>query len=146
MNRSFVTTASALVAGLIFGAGLVLSGMAQPAKVLAFLNISGAWDPSLLLVMAAAVGVHVLAYRWARRREAPFAATNFHFPSRGRPSPRLLAGAALFGIGWGLAGFCPGPSVVALASGMQGPFVFVAALLTGRFLAERWAVRAAAKP
>jgi uncharacterized membrane protein YedE/YeeE len=143
--RALVSTVWALVAGAIFGAGLVLGGMTQPDKVLAFLNVAGAWDPSLLFVMAGAIGVHALAYLWARRREAPFAASEFNFPSRRRPVPRLLAGAALFGVGWGIAGFCPGPSVVALASGGQGPFVFVAALLTGRFLAERWD-RAVAKP
>lgn len=145
MKRAFVTVASALVAGVLFGAGLVLSGMTQPEKVLAFLNVAGAWDPSLLFVMVGAIGVNALAYVWARRREAPVIAPEFSFPSRRRPDPKLLAGAALFGVGWGIAGFCPGPSVVALASGTQGPFVFIAALLTGRFLAERLD-RAAAKP
>jgi uncharacterized membrane protein YedE/YeeE len=121
----------AISAGLLFGAGLLLSGMARPGKVLAFLDILGDWDPSLLLVMAAAVGVHALGYRLVRRRAAPLADERFWVPEGKKVDARLLVGSALFGVGWGLAGYCPGPALVSLASAAPGVLVFVLALILG---------------
>jgi uncharacterized protein len=127
----------ALGSGLVFGAGLVVSGMSNPAKVLGFLNLFGAWDPSLMFVMVGAIGVHALLYRHIIRRKAPYAAPAFDVPAAGRVDARLLIGSALFGAGWGLSGYCPGPSVVALASGATSVLVFVSALLLGSFVAAR---------
>jgi uncharacterized membrane protein YedE/YeeE len=123
-------------AGLLFGAGLVVSGMTKPDKVLAFLNPFGAWDPSLAFVMIGAIGVHALSYRFSRRLRAPLAAHEFHVPAARAVDVRLVLGAATFGVGWGLAGYCPGPAVVALGSGNAGAGVFTLALLAG-FLAVR---------
>jgi uncharacterized membrane protein YedE/YeeE len=127
----------ALGAGLSFGAGLVLSGMTRPAKVLAFLDVFGEWDPSLAFVMAGAIAVHALGYRLVRRRRRPLGGDRFHVPERGVIDRRLLAGAALFGVGWGLAGYCPGPAVVALASGSLGVAVFALGFLVASSLGSR---------
>ena len=118
-------------AGLLFGAGLVVSGMTDPSKVLAFLDPLGAWDPSLAFVMLGAIGVHALAHRVARRARKPLAAHEFHLPSTRSIDARLILGAATFGVGWGLAGYCPGPSVVAIGSGSADAGVFVIAILAG---------------
>lgn len=125
---------SALVSGLLFGAGLLVSGMTTPAKVIAFLDPFGAWDPSLAFVMGGAIGVHALAYRWIRRRPVPVIAERFETPAKRSIDGRLLGGAALFGIGWGLGGYCPGPSLVALATLAPGVFVFVLGLVAGSLL------------
>lgn len=122
---------TALASGLVFGAGLVLSGMTRPQKVIAFLDVSGSWDPSLAFVMAGALGVSALAFRWSRRRAAPLSAASFSIASQQPLDTPLVAGAALFGIGWGLSGYCPGPSVVSLASGGVGILVFTAAVVAG---------------
>jgi uncharacterized membrane protein YedE/YeeE len=122
---------SAFAAGLMFGLGLVVSQMVNPAKVLAFLDIFGAWDPSLALVMAAAVGISGLGYALARRRGAPVLARKLDIPTCGDLEPRLLVGAALFGIGWGLVGLCPGPAITLLPFGPPKAFVFTAAMLAG---------------
>ncbi len=124
----------ALTAGVLFAAGLVVSGMAQPSKVIGFLDVSGAWDPSLAFVMAGAIGVHALAYRWIRRRAKPLFAAELAVPASQGIDARLLAGAALFGIGWGLGGFCPGPALVSLMSGAPKAVVFVAAMLAGMYV------------
>lgn len=125
----------ALVAGLVFSAGLCLSGMTRPSKVLAFLDVSGHWDPSLALVMVGAIGVSALAFRASARRRAPLLEADFHVPdARSRIAPRLFLGAALFGAGWGLSGLCPGPAVTSLASGQIGAIVFVASMLAGMFV------------
>ncbi|HEY3494235.1 MAG TPA: DUF6691 family protein [Polyangiaceae bacterium] len=121
----------ALACGLVFGAGLVLGGMTRPAKVLAFLDVFGAWDPSLMFVMGGALGISALAFRFSRRRAAPLAAASFSIPAKQPLDVGLLAGAALFGVGWGLGGYCPGPSVVSLASGGAGILVFMMAMLAG---------------
>ncbi len=122
--------------GLIFGLGLLVSGMANPAKVLAFLNIAGAWDPSLALVMAAAVAIAALGFRFGNRLPKPLFAK--HFASA--PSPamdvRLVSGAILFGAGWGLTGFCPGPAFIALASGVRGAVIFTGAMIVGMVCAR----------
>ena len=120
-----------LLAGLVFGLGLIVSGMANPAKVLGFLDLAGAWDPSLALVMAGAVAIGLPAFAIARRRASSVLGLPMQLPARGAISSRLVAGSLLFGIGWGLAGFCPGPAIVALGMGEAKAAVFVAAMLAG---------------
>ncbi len=112
-----VFVGGALVTGLLFGVGLVLSGMTLPDKVIGFLNpFSGAWDPSLGLVMVGAIGVHAVLMRVILKRSTPLVDTKFHLPTRKDLDPKLIGGAALFGIGWGLGGVCPGPGLVGAAS------------------------------
>ena len=124
----------ALLAGIVFGLGLAVSQMINPAKVLAFLDIAGRWDPSLALVMAGALGVTALGYRLAIRRPAPLLAARFEVPTVREIDGRLLAGAVVFGIGWGLVGFCPGPAIASLAFGVKESLIFVAAMLAGMAL------------
>lgn len=124
----------AFISGLIFAVGLGLGGMTQPAKVVAFLDIAGNWDPSLAFVMGGAILVYAPLYRLIRRRQTPLFALSFSVPTRADIDPLLLGGAALFGIGWGLGGFCPGPGVVSLASGHAAVVTFVAAMLTGMYM------------
>ena len=121
----------ALVAGLLFGAGLIVSGMANPAKVLGFLDLFGQWDPSLAFVMAGAIAVGVIAFFVARRRGRSWLGTPIQLPSATGVTARLVLGSAVFGIGWGLAGFCPGPALVALGAGVPKAVGFVAAMLAG---------------
>jgi uncharacterized protein len=128
---------SAALAGALFGVGLLLSGMTQPSKVIGFLDVFGAWDASLAFVMLGAIGVHALGYRWVRRRSAPLFAKTFAVPTRRDLDAKLLIGAGLFGIGWGLSGYCPGPAVVSLASLGAGVLVFMAALALGMALTAR---------
>jgi hypothetical protein len=125
---------AAFLTGLLFALGLGLSGMTQPGKVTAFLDITGAWDPSLACVMIGAILVHALLYRLIRRRSAPVFASAFSLPTRTDMDARLIGGAALFGIGWGLGGFCPGPAVTSLASGQTAVVIFVASMLVGMYL------------
>ncbi|HKM61239.1 MAG TPA: DUF6691 family protein [Acidisphaera sp.] len=120
-----------LLSGLLFGLGLVVSGMISPAKVLAFLDVAGAWDPSLALVMAAAVSVAGVGFAIGRRLRKPLAATAFAGPTRRDIDANLIAGALLFGIGWGLAGFCPGPALASLSVAGSRSAVFVIAMLAG---------------
>ncbi|MGE0668037.1 MAG: DUF6691 family protein [Sphingomonadales bacterium] len=122
---------SALLCGLLFGVGLAVSGMVNPAKVLGFLDITGRWDPSLIFVMAGGVVVFAIGFRLATRRAGPLFAAKFEIPTRRDIDSKLVAGAALFGIGWGLAGFCPGPALTGLAFGMTEVYVFVAAMVAG---------------
>lgn len=124
----------AFAAGILFGLGLAVSQMVNPAKVLAFLDIAGRWDPSLALVMAGALGVTFLGYRLVQRRPVPLAEPAFHLPTARDVDGRLIGGAALFGIGWGLVGFCPGPAVASLAYGASGSFIFVSAMIVGMLL------------
>lgn len=124
----------ALVVGIIFGAGLALSDMINPARVQAFLDITGAWDPTLLLVMASALVPSAIAYAIRRRMERPVLADRFVIPENRAPDRQLLAGAALFGIGWGLVGLCPGPAVAGLVLGLWQPWLFVGAMLAGMLL------------
>ena len=131
MTPARLRVLGAIAAGLLFGAGLLLSGMARPAKVLGFLDVFGDWDPSLAWVMFGAIGVHALGYRLVRRRAVPLADERFWVPERRKLDARLLFGAALFGVGWGLAGYCPGPALVSLASAAPGVLVFVLALVLG---------------
>src|SRR4051812_27538780 len=127
---------AAFVAGLIFGIGLIVSGMFNPAKVLGFLDIAGKWDPSLALVMAGAIAVGALAFFFAGRRAQSLLHTPMHLPVSRRIDRRLAIGSVIFGIGWGLAGFCPGPALVALGTAQLKPIVFVVAMLCGMFLFE----------
>ncbi|KAB0522471.1 MULTISPECIES: DUF6691 family protein [Xanthomonas] len=117
--------------GALFGLGLVVSDMANPARVLAFLDVKGAWDPSLALVMAGALLPSTIAYRWVRARRVPLLAATLQLPQQRQIDHKLVIGAALFGIGWGLAGVCPGPAVALLATGQAIALVFAAALVAG---------------
>lgn len=125
----------AVSAGVLFGAGLVLSGMTQPQKVIGFLDPGGAWDASLACVMLGAIGVHALAYRAVRARRRPLFADHFSLPTRKDIDAPLLVGAALFGVGWGVGGYCPGPALVSLVSGNLGCATFVLTMLLGARLA-----------
>ena len=122
---------AALGAGVVFGIGLVISQMIDPGKVLAFLDIAGKWDPSLALVMAGALAVAIPGFRLTGARQAPIFGGRFDQARQRVIDGRLLAGAALFGVGWGLVGFCPGPAIAALAFGKEEAVVFVIAMLTG---------------
>jgi uncharacterized membrane protein YedE/YeeE len=119
------------VSGLVFAIGLGIAGMGRPSKVLAFLDVTGAWDPSLAFVMAAAIVVHAGFALRAKRGGVPLLATSYALPTRDTLHLSLFAGAAIFGIGWGLVGYCPGPAVVGAASGSSTPIAFVAAMLVG---------------
>lgn len=130
------------LSGLIFGFGLIMSGMANPAKVLNFLDIFGNWDPSLAFVMGGASVTAFLGYRMAWLRDEPLLLPDFDLPARGRIDAPLLAGAAIFGVGWGIGGFCPGPAWVALPMGATGTLVFVPAMLAGIFVGRRLKARA----
>jgi uncharacterized membrane protein YedE/YeeE len=133
MNRPRQLVLLALAAGGLFGVGLVVSGMTRPEKVLGFLDLAGDWDPTLLCVMAGAVAVHSVAYRWVRGR-TPLLAERLFVPPGTPIDARLCAGALLFGVGWGLGGYCPGPAIVSLASGSASVLVFVVAMLAGMWL------------
>ena len=124
---------AALAAGAIFGIGLGIAGMTRPSKILAFLDVTGGWDPSLAFVMMGAIGVHFGAVRIARGKARPVASNTFHFPAdKGIDAP-LLIGATVFGVGWGLGGFCPGPALVSAASGSALAVVFVVSMVAGMY-------------
>lgn len=129
--------------GVLFAAGLGISGMTQPLIVLAFLDVFGNWNPALAFVMGGAVAVTFVGYRFVLGRQRPLLGAGFDLPTRSTIDAQLVAGAALFGLGWGLAGFCPGPALTALASGSLDVFVFVVAMFAG-FLARDAFVRPAA--
>ena len=124
------------IAGLIFGIGLIVSEMWNPAKVLGFLDLFGKWDPSLLVTMGGAVAVGVIAFGVAGRRTTTLIGAPMHMPTARDIDVKLMAGSAVFGIGWGLAGFCPGPAVVALGTGHVKAFLFVVAMLAGMGIYE----------
>lgn len=119
------------IIGLIFGVGISISGMANPAKVLNFFDVAGTWDPSLIFVMGGAVVVTFIGYRFVLKRPAPIMEAKFQLPTRRDLDLPLIAGSAVFGIGWGIAGFCPGGALPALGTGKSEVFIFVAALLAG---------------
>jgi uncharacterized membrane protein YedE/YeeE len=138
---------TALVAGLLFGIGLLLSGMTDPQKVLSFLDLAGKWDPSLGFVMCGAIAVAAPAFAWAKRRSRSLLGAPIQLPARSTADYRLVFGSLAFGAGWGLAGFCPGPALVSAASGQPGAWIFVAAMLAGMAVfsvAERFSARASA--
>jgi uncharacterized membrane protein YedE/YeeE len=131
--------------GLIFGLGLIVSDMVNPAKVLNFLDVAGTWDPSLALVMGAAVVAAFLGYRLALGREKPLLADRFHLPGLATIDRQLIVGSAMFGLGWGLGGYCPGPAVTSLAWLAPGTLAFIPAMLAGMWFARRLAIAKSAK-
>lgn len=127
-------TLAAFIVGFIFALGLGISGMTQASKVIGFLDFFGAWDPSLIFVMLGAVAVHFITYRLIRKRSTPLLSTQWHVPMKREITPALVFGSLLFGIGWALAGYCPGPAITSLASFESTPFIFVIAMFTGMYL------------
>lgn len=123
-----------LITGLIFGAGLSIGGMTDPARVLGFLDIFGQWDATLAFVMGGALVTTSLGYRWVLKRPAPLFGDSFHLPKRTDIDLPLVGGAGLFGIGWGLVGYCPGPALASLAAGQTGTLMFVVAMVLGLIL------------
>ncbi len=134
MNRRVLHRVSEFVVGLLFGWGLLISGMTDPGKVLGFLDLAGGWDPSLAFVMGGAIAVGVLAFRASGRRTTSWLGGSMHLPTASDLDRRLVLGALIFGAGWGLAGFCPGPGLVAMAAGEPLALVFVVAMLAGMLL------------
>ena len=132
---------TSLLAGLVFGIGLIVSGMANPAKVLGFLDLFGRWDPSLALVMAGAIAVGGIGYAFAGRRKVSLLGAPMALPTTRSIDRRLIAGSVVFGIGWGLAGFCPGPALVAAGAARAEALVFVAAMVAGMLLFSRIELR-----
>ncbi|SDU32799.1 DUF6691 family protein [Halopseudomonas salegens] len=128
----------ALLSGLMFGLGLIIAGMANPAKVLGFLDLFGQWDPSLALVMGGAIAAAFLPMQWAMRAQTCVTGAPMQLPATRQIDRRLVSGSLLFGAGWGLAGFCPGPAVVALGAAMPGAVIFVLAMLIGMAGFERY--------
>ncbi|ODT47950.1 DUF6691 family protein [Devosia sp. 63-57] len=122
--------------GIVFGTGIAVSGMSNPAKVLNFFDVAGTWDPSLLLVMASALLVTSIGYRFVLRRPKPVLEARFHLPTNRRIDMPLIAGAAVFGIGWGISGFCPGGAIPALGLGEVTAWAFVGAMMAGIFAAR----------
>lgn len=139
MNRSksLLRCASSLVAGLVFGVGLALAQMTDPRKVLGFLDLAGSWDPSLLFVLGGAVALSAATYRWILKAPAPKLDDQFHLPASPLIDFRLLSGAAIFGMGWGLAGYCPGPAIASLGFGNVEALWLLPSLLVGVGL-QRW--------
>ncbi len=131
-----MTAIAALLAGLLFGIGLMVSGMANPAKVLGFLDLAGRWDPSLAFVMVGAIAIGSLAFFIASRRKRSFLGLPVQLPASTAITPRLVLGSTAFGIGWGLAGFCPGPALVAMGAGYPKAAGFVAAMVAGMVVFE----------
>lgn len=125
---------AAFAVGFIFALGLGISGMTQPQKVVGFLDLFGNWDPSLMFVMVGAIAVHFISYRLIRKRASPLFSTQWHVPTKKDVTPTLIVGSILFGIGWGLAGYCPGPALTSLASLQAEPVIFVISMLLGMFL------------
>jgi uncharacterized membrane protein YedE/YeeE len=136
-NKEMLAALAAGVAGLLFGLGLIVSGMADPAKVLGFLDLAGAWDPSLAFVMGGAIGVGVIAFARARKMQQALLGQPMQLPTATRIDRRLILGSLLFGVGWGIAGICPGPALVLLGEGERKGMAFVAAMLAGMVL-FRW--------
>ena len=130
MSLNWKKALTALLSGLIFGLGLAISGLSNPDNVLQFLTLSSDWSPALLFVMGAGILISFVGYKWVLRR-GPVLEDELRLPSNNSLDRRLLGGAAIFGIGWGTAGFCPGPAIVGLSTGMIEPFIFVAALIAG---------------
>lgn len=130
---SYVT---ALIAGLLFGIGLIVSQMVNPAKVLGFLDVAGNWDPSLMFVMIGAIFVSFFAFRKAKSLQKTVIGESVNLPTQSKIDAKLIAGASLFGIGWGLAGYCPGPALVSLMFGYQQSWIFVASMLAGMLMYE----------
>ena len=137
MKQNFV----ALLSGAIFGVGLGLSQMIDRDRILGFLDFWGQWDPTLAFVMGGAVIVTLVAFRFVLRRAHPILAAQFFVPTHTRLDRQLILGAALFGVGWGIAGYCPGPAIVATVLGMANPFIFLGAMLVGSLGYQRWQIQ-----
>jgi len=131
-----MSAVSAFLAGLLFGIGLIVSGMTDPSKIIGFLDLAGAWDPSLAFVMGGAILVGLVAFRLARKRTVSFLGGALHIPTARHIDRPLILGSLAFGVGWGLAGYCPGPAVVAFGSGQDKAVVFVVAMIAGMALYE----------
>lgn len=131
----------ALCSGLIFGLGLIASGMTQPSKVQGFLDVFGAWDPSLALVMGGAIAVGSVAFAIAKRRRTAWDGEGMQIPTNTTIDRRLIGGGVLFGIGWGVSGYCPGPALVAASSGVASACIFMATMLIGMAVHDRWAAQ-----
>jgi len=127
---------SVLISGMLFGIGLAVSGMINPQRVTDFLDVTGNWDPTLLFVMGGAICVSLPGFYFVQRRPTPFFSSKFYMPSKKDLDMPLILGAILFGAGWGLAGYCPGPAIASLASLSTEPMIFVLAMLAGQFLAK----------
>jgi len=136
MTRSPALRMTEFIVGLLFGSGLLISGMTDPGKVLGFLDLAGAWDPSLAFVMGGAIAVGLFAFGTAKKRTSTFFGGALHLPTSQAIDKRLVIGALLFGGGWGLAGFCPGPGIVAMARGQPKALLFVIAMLAGMAIFE----------
>ena len=130
---------AALLCGLVFGLGLILSGMGNPAKVQNFLDFFGRWDPSLGFVMGGAIAVGLIAFTWAKRRKTALLGEPMQLPTAVKIDTRLLLGSAMFGIGWGLAGFCPGPALMNLFTMHKEVVIFVVSMVVGMLLQQTWA-------
>ena len=136
MTRTTAHRVSEFIVGLLFGWGLLISGMTDPGKVIGFLDLTGLWDPSLALVMGGAIAVGFFAFGAAKKRTRNFLGGALHLPTSSDIDKRLILGALLFGAGWGLAGFCPGPGIVSMAAGQPKAAVFVVAMLAGMLVFE----------
>lgn len=136
MTRSTTHRLIEFIVGLLFGWGLLISGMTDPGKVIGFLDLTGSWDPSLALVMGGAIAVGFFAFGTAKKRTSNFLGGALHLPTSSDIDKRLILGALLFGAGWGLAGFCPGPGIVSMAAGQSKAAVFVVAMLAGMLVFE----------
>ena len=134
--KTHLDTVSSFIVGLIFGIGLIFAGMTDPSKVIGFLDISGLWDPSLAFVMVGAILVGLVAFRFANKRTMNFLGGAIRLPTKNDIDTRLIVGSLLFGIGWGLAGFCPGPALVALGTGAPQAIIFVLSMIAGMALFE----------
>ena len=136
MTRTTTHRLSEFIVGLLFGWGLLISGMTDPGKVIGFLDLTGSWDPSLAMVMGGAIAVGFFAFGTAKKRTSNFLGGALHLPTSSDIDKRLILGALLFGAGWGLAGFCPGPGIVSMAAGQPKAAVFVVAMLAGMVVFE----------
>lgn len=135
----------AFAVGFVFALGLGLAGMTQPSKVIGFLDLFGHWDPSLMFVMLGAIGVHLFTFKVIRQRPSPLLSPKWHVPTKSELTPALMIGSVIFGIGWGLAGFCPGPAVTSLASFQKAPLVFCVSMLVGMYafklVDKKWSIK-----
>ena len=131
------------ISGLVFGLGLILAGMADPLKVKGFLDLAGAWDPSLALVMAGAIALGAVAFARVKGRALSWTGAHIEIPANHTIDARLILGGVLFGAGWGIGGFCPGPALVALGSGMGAAGIFVAAMLAGMVIHDKFLAKSA---
>jgi uncharacterized membrane protein YedE/YeeE len=135
-SKNMLEVLVSFASGALFSVGLAIAGMTQPSKVVSFLDVAGNWDPSLAFVMMGAIAVYFVANRLVQRRDAPLVSSSFHLPTRRDIEPNLVIGAALFGVGWGLAGYCPGPALSSLGTGALKAVTFVATMAVGMLLYE----------